>query len=584
MTQPPLLLLLVGVPPTPSSLRVRVWRRLRSLGAVALKRSAYLLPDTPERYEDFQWLAQEIQREGGEATLIRVQQIENVSPTEVLRLFHEPRDEDYKRLAMRYRKALQGSDRKSAARSARRQEELARLAKDHERLREIDFFDAPGGAEVRRLEEAIAMRSRRPETARREERPTLDLTKLRGRRWVTRPRPHIDRLASAWLIKRFIDPQAEFVFADPPAFPPDAVPFDAPGVELSHQGEDCTFETLMKRARLRDRMSVGVAFCTVATSGLPRRRRVQAFEQGHAVGEHLVVVGRRGEQRSDRHVDAAGFFVRVLAVAKVGLVNDLGEPGEPAIAQARPLDQRLEGAVFALMAQLHAGGVERDGILRKLRRRREDEHRLGIDEALDQPGGGDAIDVWPRASDPLPPAKGRQIEGRPGLGADRFRTSGPHGKGLLETSDLGAAGGGEEVDGTNSSMVLRKAGERVVHPRPRGLRFPVEAVEHLAVAHGELPVIAVAGLVEEARDGGRAHVLDLLDADERRVPPTPLDLLREPLEVLVPLRRVGEQICGTLEGDGAERAESSPHAHAQARRRRRQPDQQEEQVLLAHDH
>ena len=89
MTQPPLLLLLVGLPPTPSSLRVRIWRRLRSLGAVALKRSAYLLPDTPERYEDFQWLAQEIQREGGDATLMRVQQIENLGPADVLRLFHE---------------------------------------------------------------------------------------------------------------------------------------------------------------------------------------------------------------------------------------------------------------------------------------------------------------------------------------------------------------------------------------------------------------------------------------------------------------------------------------------------------------
>jgi hypothetical protein len=252
MNGEPMLLLLVGVPPTPSSLRVRVWRRLRSLGAVPLKRSAYLLPDTPERYEDFQWLAQEIQREGGEATLIRVQQIENVGADDVRRLFHEPRDEDYRRLAGRYRKVLQGLDRKSAT-SARLQEELARLAKDHQRVRDIDFFDAPGGVEVRRLEEAIAMRTRRPESLRREERPTLDLTTLRGRRWVTRPRPHIDRIASAWLIKRFIDPAAEFVFAEPAGFPADAIPFDAPGVELSHQGEDCTFETLVRRARLRDR-------------------------------------------------------------------------------------------------------------------------------------------------------------------------------------------------------------------------------------------------------------------------------------------------------------------------------------------
>jgi hypothetical protein len=258
MSHEPLLLLLVGVPPTPSSLRVRVWRRLRSLGAVPLKRSAYLLPDTPERYEDFQWLAQEIQREGGEATLVRVQQIENLAADEVRRLFHEPRDKDYRQLAVRYRKVLQSLDRKSSATGGRVQEELARLARDHQRLRDIDFLGAPGGAEVRRLEEAIAMRTRRPESARREE-PALDLARLRGRRWVTRPRPHIDRIASAWLIRRFIDPDAEFIFAPPAEFPKDAIPFDAPGVELSHQGEDCTFETLVKRARLRDRRLVRLA-------------------------------------------------------------------------------------------------------------------------------------------------------------------------------------------------------------------------------------------------------------------------------------------------------------------------------------
>ena len=192
MSQQQLLLLLIGLPPRPSSLRVRVWRRLKSLGAVALKRSAYLLPDTPERYEDFQWLAQEVQREGGDATLIRVQQIENLGPGDVLRLFHEPRDRDYRQLAARYRRALQRLERKSV--SPRIQDELARLSRDHQRIRDVDFFDAPGGAEVRRLEEAIAMRTRRPETMRRDERPKLDLSKLRGRRWVTRPRPHIDRM------------------------------------------------------------------------------------------------------------------------------------------------------------------------------------------------------------------------------------------------------------------------------------------------------------------------------------------------------------------------------------------------------
>ncbi|MBM4442998.1 MAG: chromate resistance protein [Candidatus Rokubacteria bacterium] len=250
----PLLLLLVGLPPAPSSLRVKVWRRLRALGAVPLKRSAYLLPDTPDRYEDFQWLAQEVQREGGDATLVRVHQIENVTDAAILTLFHEPRDEDYKALASRYRKLLQSLDRtKAAAPSARLQDELAKLRKDHQRIRAIDFFDAPVGAEVRRLEETISMRTRKPESAQREAPPTLDLTKLRGKRWVTRPRPHVDRIASAWLIRKFIDPAATFVFAAPAEFPPDAIPYDAPHVELSHVGEDCTFETLMKRARIKDR-------------------------------------------------------------------------------------------------------------------------------------------------------------------------------------------------------------------------------------------------------------------------------------------------------------------------------------------
>ena len=249
MSQQQLLLLLVGLPPTPSSLRVRVWRRLRSIGAVALKRSAYLLPDTPERYEDFQWLAQEVERDGGEAILIRVQQIENVGPGEVLKLFHAPRDREYRQLAVRYRRLLHGLDGKEIR--PQTHEKLVRLAKEHQRVRDIDFFDAPGGAEVRRLEEAIAMHTRRPEKA--EPAPRLDLTTLRGRRWVTRPRPHVDRVASAWLIKRFIDSEAVFVFAPPAEFPEDAIPYDAPGVELSHQGEDCTFETLIKRANLRDR-------------------------------------------------------------------------------------------------------------------------------------------------------------------------------------------------------------------------------------------------------------------------------------------------------------------------------------------
>jgi len=255
-----LLLLLVGVPPTPSSLRVRVWRRLRSLGAVPLKRSAYLLPDTPERYEDFQWLAQEIEREGGEATLIRIQQIENISPENVQRLLHEPRDHDYRQLAARYRKVLQSLEKKPAVKGARLPEELAHLAREHQRIRDIDYFDAPSGAEVRRLEEVIAMRTRRQEPVHREERRPLDLAGLRGRRWVTRPRPHIDRIASAWLIKRFIDPDAEFLFAPPAEFPRTRSPSMRPAWSSAIRAR-------IVRSR---RSSSGPACATAAWPGSPR--------------------------------------------------------------------------------------------------------------------------------------------------------------------------------------------------------------------------------------------------------------------------------------------------------------------------
>jgi hypothetical protein len=240
------LLLLLSLPPRPSSLRVRAWRRLRVLGAVPLRNSAYLLPDSSDRYEQFQWLAQEIQRDGGEATLLRADRIENVKQPDVVRLFQEARNQDYAGLADRYRKLLKG-------RRPRLGEELARLAREMERIAEIDFFEAPGRREVERAREAVEQRTATGRARPAGAAPPLDLDALKGRRWVTRPRPHVDRIASAWLIKRFVDPEAEFVFAPPDQIPGDAIPFDMAGVDFGHHGEDCTFETLLRRTGLRDR-------------------------------------------------------------------------------------------------------------------------------------------------------------------------------------------------------------------------------------------------------------------------------------------------------------------------------------------
>lgn len=240
------LLLLLSLPPRPSSLRVRAWRRLRVLGAVPLKSSAYLLPDSTDRYEQFQWLAQEIQRDGGEATLLRVDRIENMQQPDIVRLFQEARNQDYAGLAERYRKLLKG-------RRPRLDEELGRLAREMDRITEIDFFEAPGRREVERTREAVEQRTAAGRARPAGAAPPLDPDALKGRRWVTRPRPHVDRIASAWLIKRFVDPGAEFVFAAPDQVPGDAIPFDMAGADFGHHREDCTFETLVRRAGLRDR-------------------------------------------------------------------------------------------------------------------------------------------------------------------------------------------------------------------------------------------------------------------------------------------------------------------------------------------
>ena len=297
----PLLLLIVTVPPTPSSLRVRVWRRLRALGAVPLKRTVHLLPDRADHLEQFQWLAQEVQRAGGEATLVRVARIENMTSADVIRLFQDARNPEYVALAARYRKALQDLEKKTRAASQRVEAEVVRLGKDYERIRELDFFDAPGRAEVDRLREAIDMKKRPTEGARRLDTPRLDLRGLRGRHWVTRPRPHVDRVASAWLIKRFIDPEATFLFAEPGDFPPDAIPFDTPGVDLSHDGDDCTFETLMKRAGLRDRR-LGRLAEIVHEADL----RDGKFAREEARGIDLAIRGLLAADADDQRVLAHG--------------------------------------------------------------------------------------------------------------------------------------------------------------------------------------------------------------------------------------------------------------------------------------
>jgi hypothetical protein len=237
------LLLLYSLPTKRSSERVAIWRRLKKMGAAQLTTSTYLLPDLPAQHEYFQWLAKQIRDSGGDSTLVRAQEIEGLSEAKVISLFNSNRDQEYAAL----KKALQtllATRKKFSPEMATL--ELDRLTRQFRELREIDFFDSPRGQEV-------AMLLNRAEETPKKALPRLNPRDYRGKSWQTRPRPEIDRVGSAWLIRKFIDPKAKFVFASDRPSHGHIIPFDMVDVEFSHHGDRCTFETLVCRFGIDDK-------------------------------------------------------------------------------------------------------------------------------------------------------------------------------------------------------------------------------------------------------------------------------------------------------------------------------------------
>jgi hypothetical protein len=251
------LTLLMTLPPTPTRHRVGVWRKLQRLGAVRLRGAGWILPENPETTERFQWLVQEIQTFRGEATLLRVDRVEPVTDEEIVALFHKARSTEYQTVMQGCREILSHLDRyrtNHRGSVVKLRGKLDALKREMDRVEAIDYLKAPAGERARTLWETTAKRLRtvesRPGAPGGRHRTSLP---PRGSTWVTRPRPHIDRIGSAWLIKRFCDPDAKFAFADAADAARKGIPFDVLGADFGHHGEDCTFETLVKRFGLKDR-------------------------------------------------------------------------------------------------------------------------------------------------------------------------------------------------------------------------------------------------------------------------------------------------------------------------------------------
>jgi hypothetical protein len=233
------LLLMFTLPARRASERVSIWRKLQHYGALALPSSGYVLPDSATNRERFEWLAASIRNFKGHASVAQVANFDDLPGRDLEKLFTAARSRDYEDL---------GRELKKLARAGASPSALARINRRLQQIAEIDFFGTPARAYVEQL-------VKRLETGGAESpaRARYDRKDYTGRTWITRPRPGIDRVASAWLIRRCIDARAKFIFDRNGTRHPHAVPFDMfNSGGFGHAGDDCTFETLLKNFKIKD--------------------------------------------------------------------------------------------------------------------------------------------------------------------------------------------------------------------------------------------------------------------------------------------------------------------------------------------
>jgi hypothetical protein len=245
--------LVTSLPTENATERMRVWRALKATGAGILRDGVYVLPERPDLEEVLAGLAAEITEAGGSAHLLRVE-ARDEAQAEALRALVD-RTEDYAALVDEIGRARKRFTRRDPA-AVRRQSRA--LRRQFEAIVATDFF--PGASKTQaeatlREMEAAATEILSPGEphGQRGPIPRLDRGQYRRRVWATRKAPWVDRLASAWLIKRHVDPAASFVWLEtPPDLPAEAVGFDFDGARFTHVESRVTFEVLLKSFDLDD--------------------------------------------------------------------------------------------------------------------------------------------------------------------------------------------------------------------------------------------------------------------------------------------------------------------------------------------
>ena len=252
------LLLIHQIPPKPSYLRVKIWRRLQRLGAVAIKNSVYALPKSDQTQEDFQWVLREVVEGGGDGTLCEAHLVDGITDDQVEELFQAARTADYGQIADDARRlagTLPAKGKRHEERLPQVEVDIARLKRRLDEVVAIDFFGAPGREAAGGLVSGIETRVRGSKSSRASsEGGTKIREDLRGKTWVTRKGIHVDRMATAWVVRRFIDPDAKIKFVPAKGYIPlaDEVRFDMFEAEFTHQGDSCSMEVLLDRTAIND--------------------------------------------------------------------------------------------------------------------------------------------------------------------------------------------------------------------------------------------------------------------------------------------------------------------------------------------
>ena len=212
---------------------------------VTLGNSGYLLPNGPDNQERFEWLASAVRDYGGTASVVEVQEIDNLPERQLIKNFRDARARDYREIIKELNKFSAPSRHKRLRTHAKR------LRTRFQEIVAVDFFRCPLQAHVEKLLRRAEVETPRVSPA--PKRGRLRTQEYQQKLWVTRHRPGVDRCGSAWLIRRFIDPKARFDFADEAHVPPQGIAYDMYRGGFGHRGDDCTFETLMKEFRIQNR-------------------------------------------------------------------------------------------------------------------------------------------------------------------------------------------------------------------------------------------------------------------------------------------------------------------------------------------